>query len=146
MVNPPPQLQIVGAALVHSAGNDSLSAQARPLDEGGALSQGSELPAQHTHAPGPWDYTRSTSDCCHYEVFAVADSDTVAGEFGIEKLEDAKLIAAAPCMLAALRKIEMRAFSDAPAEEMEDVQRDLRHIYEYARAAIERATGAQHDQ
>lgn len=36
----------------------------------------------------------------------------------------------------ALRKIEARAFSDAPAEEPEDMQRDLRLIYDYARSAL----------
>jgi len=37
---------------------------------------------------------------------------------------------------AALASIKARAFSDAPVEELEDAQRDLRHIYATADCAI----------
>ena len=36
----------------------------------------------------------------------------------------------------ALGSIKARAFSDAPSEELEDVQRDLRHIYATAFNAL----------
>lgn len=39
-------------------------------------------------------------------------------------------------LVAALDKIEMRAHSDASAEELEDAQRDLRHIHATAKAAL----------
>ena len=38
----------------------------------------------------------------------------------------------------ALEKIKIHAFSDSPAEELEDAQRDLRHVYETARAILEK--------
>ena len=39
-------------------------------------------------------------------------------------------------MRVALERIKIRASSDAPAEELEDAQRDLRHIYTIACDAL----------
>jgi hypothetical protein len=50
--------------------------------------------------------------------------------------EVASLRAANAKLVDALMLIKRRAFSDAPAEELEDVQRDLRHIHAAASKAL----------
>jgi hypothetical protein len=50
--------------------------------------------------------------------------------------ENASLRADKAALVDALMLIKRRAFSDAPAEELEDVQRDLRHIHAAASKAL----------
>jgi hypothetical protein len=109
-----------------------------------------------SHTKGPWAVLQEESDKPYIRVrgtvlggrYKVANvlSVTYEGAADREAQEtraNAYLIAAAPAMLEALRRIEMRASSEAPCEELEDVQRDLRHIHATAVAAIAKATGEQ---
>jgi hypothetical protein len=91
------------------------------------------------HTPGPWAFSAYTNDVCNFEVFASGSSgEIVAGEYGVTEEADARLIAATPELLEALRNMVdwlddgNRQLSDAAAA---DVAK--------ARAAIAKATGGQ---
>jgi len=53
----------------------------------------------------------------------------------------ARLIAAAPTMLEALERIQMRA-TDHPDDDLKDLKRQMMHIAAIAKDAIAKATGA----
>ncbi|WP_210204464.1 hypothetical protein, partial [Agrobacterium pusense] len=59
------------------------------------------MTAEVKHTPGPWVYRESKEDCCDFEVYSGEGQsvDIVAGEYGIESEDDARLIAAAPDLL-----------------------------------------------
>ena len=63
-------------------------------------------------------------------------------EAAVSRKLERELIAAAErvrVLEAALQKIEQRAYNEEPAEELEDCQRDLRHIHAIACQALESA-------
>jgi hypothetical protein len=60
--------------------------------------------AVSSHTPGPWAYRQSHSDTCDLEVLD-SDGNVVAGEYGVREQANARLIAAAPDLLAVCRKI-----------------------------------------
>jgi len=41
-------------------------------------------------------------------------------------------------LLAALLRIKIRAYNEEPCEEIEDAQRDLRHVYALASSALDK--------
>lgn len=99
--------------------------------------------AQHT--PGPWVY-RHEEDEGHYEISALSGREVIGQVFYVDNAPssrgeaDARLIAEAPAMLAALQKAE-RFFGgfEGDTEILDDpIDDDLAEI----RAIIARATGA----
>jgi len=73
------------------------------------------------HTPGPW-MIRKTDRWSRYQITDVLDEDGFARVVSdVQKLEDARLIAAAPELLAALQKIEANA-----AESVEWIRRAAR--------------------
>lgn len=85
-----------------------------------------------THTPGPWT-VRSWDDRSHYirEIWARDFEDFMGDSIG--RIEDARLAAAAPDLLDALRRILRHIRADAGGASMSD------DIYR-ARRAIARAT------
>ena len=80
------------------------------------------------HTPGPWICSSSHSDTCDFEVREDAENgDVIAGEYGIPNLQDARLIAAAPDLLAALERIYLETNESS--------------IANIARAAADKARG-----
>lgn len=57
------------------------------------------------HTPGTWAYRESREDCCDFEIYSVDGTsiDIVAGEYGIESEDDARLIAASKELLDAVQ-------------------------------------------
>nr|WP_313510277.1 hypothetical protein [Stenotrophomonas geniculata] len=95
------------------------------------------------HTPGPWIYAYSDSDTCHFVVSAPHEREEVAGEYGIPRSDDARLIAAAPELLDAL--IEAVDCGMVPISSAKDGgasthSRQVR-CADMIRAAIAKATG-----
>ncbi len=93
------------------------------------------------HTPGPWEIAPSkrSDNYCIYAIdrqYGIGEAWNLNGESQNEA--NARLIAAAPDMLAALRYVEMRCVSDAayPHSSIED-----RRMRDLVVAAIARAEG-----
>lgn len=67
-----------------------------------------------SHTPGPWEVDDEQRICAHNEV--IASADYLGRERTDEWIGNAKLIAAAPLMLAGLRLAYTR-LTDKPAKE-----------------------------
>jgi len=98
-----------------------------------------------SHTPGPWEAVPLAIDSyCReitYEVTTEA-YDVASYQRGVHKYDDAKLIAAAPDLLAALNQIlsamefDEKLYADNPARSTFDFKRGIA----IARAAIAKAT------
>lgn len=51
-----------------------------------------------------WVYSLSISDTCDFEILD-SDGETIAGEYGVREESNARLIAAAPDLLEALKSL-----------------------------------------
>jgi hypothetical protein len=94
-----------------------------------------------SHTPGPWIVTNEDPP----RILATDDRATVvavttAPRSNPSNMADARLIAAAPELLEALKKIVRRAFPVSGSDAM-DLRRDLHHIQEIALQAIAKAEG-----
>ena len=88
------------------------------------------------HTPGPWFWADNVPDAPpHYRMIVDADGATVCDPSPMSE-HDARLIAAAPALLAALQLV---AHCLAWHERQHGAGMDA-HAVEQARAAIERAT------
>jgi hypothetical protein len=90
-----------------------------------------------THTPGPW-HVGDTAPAIVYDAtgWAVANAVTYHNKHVDAMQANARLIAAAPCLLAALQ-----AIAEGCSFPEDDVQRAVR---DRARAAIAKATGEPH--
>ena len=92
------------------------------------------------HTPGPWNFYDDSNDGKTNRIEIVAVGKTVARIYHsvpAEDLPNARLIAAAPDLLNALKRI-----LDEPNNTMSD-GKALKEIIRIARAAIAKATGEQ---
>lgn len=101
--------------------------------------------AQAKHTAGPWRVSQNVSHHVVREkggLIAVCD----AGDYSCSREEgeaNARLIASAPDLLAALEAIAERPAVPFVRDQLEMANRTIERIEEIARAAIARATGAQ---
>jgi len=99
---------------------------------------------KQAHTPGPWEvaghgnYVRSRSGG-----FAVAQSEELPGQDGEERNANARLIAAAPEMLEALKELvkEFDAYEAAMCKRFSAGHEDHGRQRELARLAIAKAEG-----
>ena len=85
------------------------------------------------HTPGPWTVTLSNDARKESRIVGADETTVVAGRFPLST--DARLMAAAPDLLAALQKL-VRAVDRLPGNN------PLDGLADGARAAINKATGA----
>lgn len=107
-----------------------------------------QLPDEPGHTPGPWRWNKN--DTCIWptsgrrapvaDVFTATDPATELSEpsdsFSAEETANARLIAAAPDLLEALKAIRLAFLSPGYAKNATDLQ-----LADQARAAIAKATG-----
>lgn len=87
------------------------------------------------HTPGPWEFRAIPGHL--FEIHDTAKNPVLRLRGGMQPtLHDARLLAAAPRMLAALR-----AFNDAYSFISENAPAPLQHAVRKAREAIQQATG-----
>jgi hypothetical protein len=98
------------------------------------------------HTPGPWQIR--PSGAVGTDQMMVASVYPMEDEFPEENFANARLIAAAPNLLAALQRLELSANTvaycyDKRPENFAVALREMQDDAETARAALAKATGAQ---